>query len=90
MLDKRLSMLDFIPLPLDFAPGLMIQMFWTPSMLNCGLTCSSFSSMAWQQLTELPLLLICAPPLREKAQILVLLQNVFSLLDTLDLLLDTH
>lgn len=67
---------DISPLPLDFAPGLMIQMLYMPSMSSCGLTCASLCSMALQHLTKRSLSSISAPSLRGKAHRAVLRDTV--------------
>lgn len=70
-----LIMSGISPLPLDFAPGLMIQMLFMPSMSSCGLTCASLCSIALQH-TKRSLSSISAPSLRMKTDVAILWDTV--------------
>lgn len=49
---KGLIVRGLSPLPLDFAPGLMIQMLWMPSISSWGLTIFILCSIALQWITK--------------------------------------
>lgn len=51
------------PRPLDLAPGLMIQMLFSPSVSSWGQTSCSLINMAWQRSTNPLQPLIDAPSL---------------------------